>query len=527
VWYTRSVREAHRAVRCRHRLGWLLRVNRLFATQSRHARLRNFAAEFSRDGSVATTVGTFSRWETGMSTTPYRAVRRYERVLGLPDYSLVTVIDTISRYMSPSAGPAPLLMRPEQPDAEQRIEEFVDRARVSDLMTAHDWDELTNLLAREPAVILSPRKVWAELSERLLYETAIADGTLWMHRAEAFNRLIAHPAGQHAAISTVANAAADRSMQSMVGTVSVFEASTHDSANLHVVRHLTDPVTDRTFSGALLASVRKLRYGHFTASQLRRLVPVIVDILADGHGGSRLALAASLLKMIPVAMRQRVNDRIWQVVTQGLERTATSTGLAGRVHDATITNLDHPGSGYRDSVLPHLIDELLCDPIFDVRLYAAFLLYATPYRAPLGRALGQELLTARQSGNAQRLVTLLEALRILGGPEERRHVERLLLAPSTPSGIRDTAASALGHIGGASQDDYWTLALRTARQRWRQSPTVAEISVLDRHVYALGMADRRALLRTVTADPTLPDQVRSAASWWLTLPSHIRESARI
>lgn len=123
-------------------------------------------------------------------------------------------------------------------------------------------------------------------------------------------------------------------------------------------------------------------------------------------------------------------------------------------------------------------------------------------------------------------VSTVPYLRILGGPEERRHVERLLLAPSTPSGIRDTAASALGHIGGVSQEDYWTLALRTARQRWHQSPTAAEISVLDRHVYALGMADRRALLRTVTADPTLPDVVRSAANWWLTLPLHIRESAR-
>lgn len=189
--------------------------------------------------------------------------------------------------------------------------------------------------------------------------------------------------------------------------------------------------------------------------------------------------------------------------------------------------LNQPGFRFRDPMLPRLIDELLCDPVFDVRLYAAFLLYATPYRQPLGRALGQELVAARHSGNTQLVVTLLEALRILGGPEERRHVERLLLAPSTPSGIRDTAASALGHIGGASREDYWTLALRTARQRWRQTPTGAEASVLDRLVYALGMADRRALLRAVTADSTLPDRVRSAARWWITLPSHIRHSARM
>lgn len=531
MWYTVGVGEVHRAgkqgVRRLRRLGWLLRVNRLFAIRSRYARLRNFATEFSRNSSVTATAGTFSRWETGASTAPYRAVRRYERVLSLPDYSLVAVIDTISRYMSPAAGPAPLLARPARPDAENRIEELVDRARAGDLMTAHDWDELTNLLACAPGVILSPKKVWAELSERLLYETSVADGTLWMHRAEAFNRLIAHPAGQHAAISTVANAAADRSVQSMVGTVSVFEASIHDTANLHVVRHLTDPTTDRTFYGALLASVRKLRYGHFTAAQLRKLVPVIVDILAEGRSNARQSLAASLVKMVPTAMRQRISDRVWQVATQKPERTATVTGLVDRVHNATVADLDQPGSRYRDAVLPHLIEELLCDPVFDVRLYSAFLLYATPYRQPLGRALGQELLAAQHSGNTQLTVTLLEALRILGGPDERRHVERLLLAPSTPSGIRDTAASALGHIGGTSQEDYWTLALRTARQRWRRTPTAEEASVLDRIVYSLGMADRRKLLRAVTADPTLPDRVRSAANWWITLPLHIHESARV
>lgn len=237
MWYTEPVGKGRR-------LGWLLRVNRLYTTQSRYNRLRNFATEFSRDGSCAATVGTFSRWETGASTVPYRAVRRYERMLNLPDYSLVSVIDTISRYMSPTTGPAPLLERPEKPD--------------------------------EPGVILSPNKVWAELSERLLHETSVADGTLWMHRAEAFNRLIAHPAGQDAAISTA----------------------------------------DRRFYGALLASVRKLRNGHFTAAQLRKLVPVL---LAEGRNNARLA--AVVRHAIPAAAGPRT-------------RPGTGRGTAPRQHAA-------------------------------------------------------------------------------------------------------------------------------------------------------------------------------------------------
>lgn len=520
MWYTGTVGDVRRAVRRRPRLGWLLRVNRLFGTRSR---LRDFAAEFTRDGRFRAAVATFSRWETGLSAVPYRAVRRYEQVLALPAHALVSVIDTVSRYMSASADAAPLLTRPSTPEPQRRTEELVDRACGDDVMTATDWDDLTDILAGQPGIVLSPRRVWTDLSERLLYETSIADGVPWMRRAEAFNRLIAHPAGQHAAISTVATAAADRSVQSMVGMVSVFEASIHDAANAHVIRHLTDPTTDRTFYGALLASVRKLRYGHFSTAQLRKLVPVIVDILADGKNGARLSLAATLLRMIPPEMRHRVNNRILAMAAEKLERTSTQSRVVDRLCQATVAGLD-PDRAFTDQILPHLLDELIFDPNFDVRLYAAFLLYSTPYREPLGHALNRELLTIRPT--APLAETLVEALRILGGPDERRHIERLVVAPGVPTHIRETAASALGHVGGTSSDPYWRSALAVARRRWHHTHAKAEVAVLDRLVYSLGMADQRLLLHMVTEDPTLPDRLRGAAGWWTALPRHILDSAR-
>ncbi|HYQ68902.1 hypothetical protein [Actinophytocola sp.] len=515
--------DVRRAVKRRQRLGWLLRVNRIHGTQPRYARLRNFAADWVRGG-LRATVATFSRWETGLSAVPYRAVRRYEEVLGLPPHAMVSVIDTVSRYMSASAEAAPLLTRPKTPEPERRTEELVDRACGGDVMTAQDWDDLTDLLACHPNLVLSPRRIWTDLSERLLYETSIADGVLWMRRAEAFNRLIAHPAGQHAAISTVAAAAADRSVQSMVGMVSVFEASIHDSANAHVIRHLTDPTTDRTFYGALLASVRKLRYGHFSAAQLRKLVPVIVDILAEGRSGARLSLAATLLKLIPVEMRQRVNSRIWNMAVEKLEHSSTESRTVERLCHATVADVDSDRT-FNDQILPHLVDELMFDPNFDVRLYSAFLLYSTPYHAPLGHTLGRELRGVRPT--ARSAVTLLEALRILGGPQERGHIERLVVAPGVPGPVRETAASALGHVGGASSAGYWTAALSSARQRWRRTRAGVELAILDRVIYSLGMGGRLELLREVAADPTLPDRLRSAASWWTTLPAHIQRSARV
>lgn len=416
-------------------MGWLLRVNRLLGARPRLRRLTSFAREFSRGNSTkAATIATFSRWENGISAVTHSAVRRYEQLLGLPTLSMVSVIDTISRHMSPSTGSAPWLKRAPKPDAARIIEELVDRARGDDLMTAQDWDELTNLLSRNPTVILSPTRVWTELSERLLYETSIANGTRWMARAEAFNRLIAHPAG----------------------------------------------------------SMRKLRPGPFTAAHLRRL-------------------------------RQRINDRKWQK----LERPSSSSVLADRVSNAAIANLDRAEPRFNDQTLKHLVEETLSDPDLDARLYAAFLLHATPYRQPLGHALRRELLTAWHSGNSQLMVTLLEALRVLGGAEERRQVERLLLSPGVPSPVRDTAASALGHIGGSSSASYWASALHAARQRWHRTGSATEASVLDRLVHAMGMSNHLTFLHEIAADPTLPDGVRSAANWWVTLPGHIHRSSRV
>ena len=48
-------------------------------------------------------------------------------------------------------------------------------------------------------------------------------------------------------------------------------------------------------------------------------------------------------------------------------------------------------AGVPDIVLPRLLTEMLHDPVFDVRMYATFLVYATPYRRPVAEVLLQEM----------------------------------------------------------------------------------------------------------------------------------------
>jgi hypothetical protein len=119
----------------------------------------------------------------------------------------------------------------------------------------------------------------------------------------------------------------------------------------------------------------------------------------------------------------------------------------------------------------------------------------------------------------------LEALRVLGGPNERRVVESLLVSRALPGPVRDTAASALGHIAGTSSHTFWRAALDIALRGVEEGRT-SEISVLDRLVYSLGMADNLPLLADVASNPRVPPQVRAAARWWHSIPHHIRQSAR-
>jgi hypothetical protein len=76
-----------------------------------------------------------------------------------------------------------------------------------------------------PGLVLTPRSLWAELTYRLVVEANIANGVPWMLRSEALNRLLAHPAGQDAAIAVVRDLALDRSSHSMAGTMSALEVT--------------------------------------------------------------------------------------------------------------------------------------------------------------------------------------------------------------------------------------------------------------------------------------------------------------
>jgi hypothetical protein len=499
-----------------------------------------FAHALSAAGIERAGPSTISRIETGSVAPTFEVVRGYEIVLGIPAFSLASVLDTIFRYRAPAFDAKPLLRRRgrDARDVYRRFDELVERARSHDAMTGADWDELTVSVAGRPDLVVSPRSAWLSLTNRLLAEVMIADGVPWMQRFEALSRMLAHPTLGSDALSILRAAVDDRGIQSMVGTAGLFDASAEPQAAAEVVRHMREPPDDRVFKGALMACVRKVRYGQFTGPQLARLSALVAGALQeqDHLDEETCALAVSVLRQLP---RQAHDDLGMNTLQRrALERSHASVlaenRLLGRASGRLIAEriARHASArtatardAYIDKVLPLIVDEMLFDPVFDARLYAACLIDASPYRAATAEALADEIATAYRNRNLACVAALFGAIRNLGGQAERSKVEHFVTGAGIPGAVADAAAFTLGHIGGASSDQFWEGALSCHRLAWERSASSASGSILDRLVYAIGMSGNTPLLNAVRGDSNMPPQVRACAGWWLSQPDYIRQSS--
>ncbi|MEU7588887.1 hypothetical protein AB0A95_21645 [Micromonospora sp. NPDC049230] len=521
-----------------YRVGWLLRVNRLYGPSDRWLRSAAFAGAF-QGGCWAelTSIYQISRWETAAVCAPYLAVRRYEELLGLPSHHLVALVDTIHRYAASTHSVMPELVRaPDRLAASDRLDELVDRAASSTaLLTGVEWDELTRRLAATPTVVITPHRAWGTIAERLLGETIVADGIAWMQRYEALSRLLAHPVGQQAAVSACTSLAADPTNQVFVETVGVLDASDHPDANRYVLEQLVHPTNERAQYGALLASVRKLRFGHFTDAEMPGLAAIVQELTFDSTRRDDIQpLAAELLRRLPdtisAASRTRLgtlaaDPTLKQVLRAGrLADQEASQRLVARLAGMVVALMPRDVPRFRDEVLPVLLDEMLFNPVFDIRLLAAITVGGTPYRRPLAAGLAAELSGATVLG-APVAPAMIEALRVLGGAEQRAVIEQLITASGVPARVTVAAAQAIGHVGGRSEDRFWSQAITYHAGLWQRTHRPAHAAALSGLTYGVGMTRNRAVLHRLRTDDRMPERVRAAATWWLNLPTVVYEGA--
>ncbi|MDH6465043.1 hypothetical protein M2302_005244 [Micromonospora sp. A200] len=520
------------------RVGWLLRVNRLYGPSERWLRSADFAQAF-QGGSwpKRTSIYQISRWETAVVRVSYPTICRYEELLDLPSHRLVALIDTIYRYAASTGDASPMLTRgPERPADPHRLSELVDMASSSTaLLTGVEWDELTRRLAAAPQVVISPQRAWTDIAERLLSETIVADGIAWMQRYEALSRLLAHPVGQQAAVAACASLAADRTNQVFVETVSVLDASRHPDANRHVLHQLVHPTNDRAQFGALLASVRKLRFGHFTDAEMPLLMAIINELASDSTRRDDVQpLAVELLRRLPDTASTASRNRLRRLATDPTLRHVLRAGrltereasrqLVDRIINTVVALMPGDAPPFHDDVLPTLVDELLFSPVFDVRMYAAITVSGTPYRQRLAAALSAELAGSAVLASPV-APAMIEALRLLGGGEQRAVIERLVTASGVPASITVAAAQAIGHVGGRSDDQFWGRAIAYHAGLWRRTRQSTNAAALNGLTYGLGMTRNLTMLQRLRADDQMPEPVRAAAAWWLNLPETVYASA--
>jgi hypothetical protein len=524
----------------RQRVAWLLRQSRYYGADERWARGGAFAAAF-HGGSWPTRLSPtqISRWENAENRVPYRALRRYEELLDLRPGAMVAVVDMVHRYWATRPTGPPALRRPDGAAGLARLDDLLAAACSRTPVSGADWDDLTGVLAGKASRRRWPAVPWAELAGRLLAEMVIADGVPWMRRFESLNRLLNHPHGAPATVDACASLARDRSQMVLVEVVCALDASGLPDAAGAVLGQLDSPTNDQAFYGALLACVRKLGYLHFDLAQARTVAGVAGELLASqGISDELRSLAADLIRRMPARARGAA-DRVlpWRVRNDPALRPVFDAGrlvgeesgaaLVGRVEAAVLAGTPREIPRYHDTFLPVLLDEILHSPVADIRLYTSMLLAASPYRTAIAAALAGELRRSRATGGIPLAVSLLGALRIVGGDAERPLVQRLILDPGLSGEVSIAAAHAIGHMGGRSDRRFWLGALDRYGLRWRQGRDPVAASVLRQLVYALGIARAHDLLERIRSDPRTPGPARRASAWWLAVPAVITESAQI
>ncbi|MDX2971302.1 hypothetical protein PWY87_28055 [Kribbella solani] len=467
-------------------LGWMLKVNRV-AGPDPGLRTRTAFARVLPDQVVRPVhPSTIQRWEAGSLRAPRGAITRYERLLALPTGTLTSIFDLLEQLgRTPLTVPARNTALPAG-----RINQLLELACSPDeVISGAEWDELTGLLDARPMAFL-PQPLWEAIAERLLVEMLIACGTPWNLRYAAFNRLVVHPSGQEAVIDVCAATAALPDHQVMTSTVAALGASDHAYAITVLLRQLAEPTNDKALTGAVIALAAAADRGRLEAYDQAR---------AD---------AALQAFRSPARPFVQPDDR----------RTAMVNGIAART-----SAVDESGTGELD-VLSELVDGLLFDADSEIRVAAAALLAATPYKRSLAAALRAELMKpSTLTGDPEWSSTLLAALRYVGGEPELRLSQLMVTADGLPAETVRVAAFAIAHLDGKAPDSWWNHAIE---KHLRQAARRESAEILSGLAYSAGITGHLPTLERLRLDARAPHEAQTAASWWLNLPSQITAGAQ-
>jgi hypothetical protein len=474
-------------------VGWLLRANRRLGPEADLRNGRRFATAFGADGDRGPVAPShISRWETGELLVTRATVRRYERLLGLPAESLVTVRDAVYRGLPPGRR-APSDPAPETDD---RLHDLIDLAISDDAMSGARWGELTELVAGRRELVLHPRELWSSIAHRLLGELTTREGTAWLERQEAACRLLEHPASRAAMVRACIDLIEDPASPAVIEPMTLLDTVADPVANAYVLRELETPREDRRYRGALMAAVRKVEYNHFTGddrARLARFVRMPSENVAEGE-------TRALFHRVRGAWAREAAGR------------PSGAGAGGRRIATEAVSL----VGDDDRVVPvlsALVGQALGEHSGEQRVVAAMAIAHSPYREPVSIALLGDVRRSVGRRTGEDLSPALQALTILGSDLHRPILFDLLTGPGHGNAARVAAAWALPHCAGRFTAAQWQQILDRQRDAWRRHPAAVNESVLRGIAYGAGTGGPPALMTRIEEDAELPPSVRSTVAW--------------
>ncbi|MFI2652507.1 hypothetical protein [Micromonospora fulviviridis] len=466
-------------------------------------------------------------------------LRRYEDLLALPELSLVTASDAVHRFYGDIHQPSwhdDRDTNPRPSPMPMRWHDLLARARVPYAMTGSSWAELTDEIGRRPDLVLHPPTLWDDVCQNLISELVLAEGRQWLLRQEAMCRLLEHADAGPPAVRACVALAEDPMVPVFITPLSLLDVTTEPGANRYILDQLGSPHNELAHQGALLATIRKLRAGHFrTDSEWQQLTASAQDLAADpgpdpavrSLGGE---LFAGLARALPRRDGSLQRSAARHVGRQSVIWPDLSPAAAAMVKDVVdrARSLLPVEPTDDDSVLAALIAEAMHSPNSDQRLYAVMLIAATPYRRPVATAVLTVARRRLREWDPPLIASALRVLTLLKTPDHQELVYRLLTDPAVSPPLRHAAASATPHWSARMDIRRWQHVLAVQRQRTKLAPSTLDVGILRALTYGVATDGHHELLRDIEAgpeDPPFPALARIVAHWWLRLPPQLLQAA--
>ncbi|MDN5797496.1 MAG: hypothetical protein L0H79_17340 [Intrasporangium sp.] len=520
---------------------WVLRNARAHAADPAVRAASGFATGAGRARAVhRSQVG---RWEGGAVAVTHDLVRRYERVLDLPEGQLLAAIDVFSRTMLvPPSVPVPL-PPPGEPDPDETLE-LLERVLGTERMTGVDWDRLSRNLTRLPHVLLRARD-WEAILRRCNQEIGLSLELDFVLRYYAAVRFVSHPKSAVLAADLAADGLRDPTRQVYVDTASVLRYTSHQAAIDVLIDQLRNPTNDHALRSALMVLTSLVQRRTLHRKSVIEATRLSVEHLRDPQR-SFLARrgAASFIHAVNLPSRESLAAGL----TVDNQEFAASIVLAGRARRPD--DLRDLRFRIRRRLAQSLSPADLEEPVLDSVIGAAIgesneetsgsalaVLMLSPQGPVVGRAYVDELVQSLIGGDLVAAHECLAVLSWLMRPESLDVLTDLASDPEVDAEIAYEAFNAVGNAGepaGPTQrarDELLHDGLVTVVRETTKPPPRSE-GLIRGHAYALGMRGRYDLLSAVlddldsgrlqAASPVVEAQARALLGWWRDVPDHVR-----